>query len=230
MRSFWPCAKSKLSSFRCVSQESCLCVFFFYLSVLNTFLGCQLAATMNSPDVCLCAFWTCAQCSLWLQVDGVRNLSESFAYVSFGIVLFVWEVLPISVVVFFFRVKRQSSAVVSIEVPIHFPDSGWLCDRLLWETSGTDQWNCVSLWFLWSAPLVSHSNWFDRQTESKSGLGPLMIIINIFSVTSWDELMSHKCCRVGRYVAHCLWALLNVQITAFVFLHIYTYISTLILL
>ena len=47
------------------------------------------------------------------QVDAVKNLSESFAYVSFGIVLFVWEVLPISVVVIFFRVKRQSSAVVS---------------------------------------------------------------------------------------------------------------------
>ncbi|KAK7104715.1 G protein-coupled receptor 137Ba-like [Littorina saxatilis] len=45
------------------------------------------------------------------QVDAVQNLSESFAYVSFGIVLFVWEVLPISLVVVFFRVKRQSSAV-----------------------------------------------------------------------------------------------------------------------
>ena len=58
--------------------------------------------------------WTRVQCSVCFQVDGIRNLSESFAYVSFGIVLFVWEVLPISVVVVFFRVKRQSSAVVSI--------------------------------------------------------------------------------------------------------------------
>ncbi|KAL8566841.1 hypothetical protein ACOMHN_052239 [Nucella lapillus] len=45
------------------------------------------------------------------QVDSVKNLSESFAYVSFGIVLFVWEVLPITLVVLFFRVKRQTSAV-----------------------------------------------------------------------------------------------------------------------
>nr|KAG5710695.1 hypothetical protein BaRGS_035097 [Batillaria attramentaria] len=45
------------------------------------------------------------------QIDNVKNLSQSFAYISFGIVLFVWEVLPITVVVVFFRVKRQTQTV-----------------------------------------------------------------------------------------------------------------------
>ncbi|PVD26728.1 hypothetical protein C0Q70_14406 [Pomacea canaliculata] len=44
------------------------------------------------------------------QADTVKNLSQSFAYISFGIVLFIWEVLPITVVVLFFRVKRQQTA------------------------------------------------------------------------------------------------------------------------
>ncbi|CAL1542172.1 unnamed protein product [Lymnaea stagnalis] len=46
------------------------------------------------------------------QADSVPRLSESLAYVSFGLVLFVWEVLPISLVVIFFRVKRFSSGQV----------------------------------------------------------------------------------------------------------------------
>ncbi|XP_012937710.1 G protein-coupled receptor 137Ba [Aplysia californica] len=41
------------------------------------------------------------------QADAVPGLSRGLAYVSFGIVLFVWEVLPISIVVLFFRVKRR---------------------------------------------------------------------------------------------------------------------------
>ncbi|XP_059162216.1 G protein-coupled receptor 137Ba-like isoform X2 [Physella acuta] len=46
------------------------------------------------------------------QADSVPRLSESLAYVSFGMVLFVWEVLPISIVVIFFRVKRFTSGQV----------------------------------------------------------------------------------------------------------------------
>ncbi|BFZ07095.1 hypothetical protein BsWGS_10134 [Bradybaena similaris] len=46
------------------------------------------------------------------QADAIPRLSESLAYVSFGVVLFVWEVLPISIVVIFFRVKRLSSGQV----------------------------------------------------------------------------------------------------------------------
>ncbi|CAG5127372.1 unnamed protein product [Candidula unifasciata] len=43
------------------------------------------------------------------KADVVVRLPESIGYVSFGVVLFVWEVLPISVVVLFFRVKRLST-------------------------------------------------------------------------------------------------------------------------
>ncbi|KAH9519439.1 hypothetical protein Btru_002628 [Bulinus truncatus] len=46
------------------------------------------------------------------QADSIPRLSESLAYVSFGLVLFVWEVLPISIVVIFFRVKRLHSGQV----------------------------------------------------------------------------------------------------------------------
>ncbi|CAG5133734.1 unnamed protein product [Candidula unifasciata] len=46
------------------------------------------------------------------QADAVPRLSESLAYVSFGVVLFVWEVLPISIVVIFFRVRRLSTGQV----------------------------------------------------------------------------------------------------------------------
>lgn len=45
------------------------------------------------------------------QADYVHNLSETYGYVSFGIVLFIWEFMPIAIVVLFFRVKRQSSDV-----------------------------------------------------------------------------------------------------------------------
>uniref|UniRef100_A0A0B6ZRC0 Uncharacterized protein n=1 Tax=Arion vulgaris TaxID=1028688 RepID=A0A0B6ZRC0_9EUPU len=43
------------------------------------------------------------------QADSVSKLPGSLAYVSFGVVLFVWEVLPVSIVVIFFRVKRLSA-------------------------------------------------------------------------------------------------------------------------
>ncbi|BFZ11696.1 hypothetical protein BsWGS_14735 [Bradybaena similaris] len=43
------------------------------------------------------------------QADANVQLPESLAYISFGVVLFVWEVLPISIVVIFFRVKRLST-------------------------------------------------------------------------------------------------------------------------
>uniref|UniRef100_A0A2C9KNM9 Uncharacterized protein n=1 Tax=Biomphalaria glabrata TaxID=6526 RepID=A0A2C9KNM9_BIOGL len=46
------------------------------------------------------------------QADSVPNLSQTFAYASFGLVLFVWEVLPIFIVVIFFRVKRLTSGQV----------------------------------------------------------------------------------------------------------------------
>lgn len=37
------------------------------------------------------------------------DLDQGFAYVSFGIVLFVWEFLPTFIVVLFFRVQRPRS-------------------------------------------------------------------------------------------------------------------------
>ncbi|KAK6181220.1 hypothetical protein SNE40_009123 [Patella caerulea] len=45
----------------------------------------------------------------WVNVSDqadAYNLSGSYAYISFGAVLFVWEVLPTFVVVMFFRVRR----------------------------------------------------------------------------------------------------------------------------
>ncbi|GFS02480.1 integral membrane protein GPR137B-like [Elysia marginata] len=47
------------------------------------------------------------------QADAlVGDLQHGLAYVSFGIVLFLWEVLPISMVVIFFRVKRLQVGLV----------------------------------------------------------------------------------------------------------------------
>lgn len=47
------------------------------------------------------------------QADAVvGDLQHGLAYVSFGIVLFLWEVLPISMVVIFFRVKRLQAGLV----------------------------------------------------------------------------------------------------------------------
>jgi hypothetical protein len=42
-------------------------------------------------------------------------LDKGYAYVSFGIVLFVWEFLPTFVIVIFFRVRKPpSSSIVSL--------------------------------------------------------------------------------------------------------------------
>ncbi|RUS87659.1 hypothetical protein EGW08_004582 [Elysia chlorotica] len=47
------------------------------------------------------------------QADAlVGDLQHGLAYVSFGIVLFLWEVLPISMVVIFFRVRRLGTGLV----------------------------------------------------------------------------------------------------------------------
>ncbi|XP_013382886.1 integral membrane protein GPR137B [Lingula anatina] len=48
----------------------------------------------------------------WVNVSDEAdqvNLSNGYAYLSFGIVLFVWEILPTFVVVMFFRVKRPQT-------------------------------------------------------------------------------------------------------------------------
>ena len=42
------------------------------------------------------------------------NLNIGYAFLSFGIVLFVWEVLPMFIVIFLFRVRKPSSSRVSV--------------------------------------------------------------------------------------------------------------------
>ena len=44
-----------------------------------------------------------------LTVEGAKN----YGYLSFGVVLFVWEFLPTFFVVVFFRVKRPQQGLVS---------------------------------------------------------------------------------------------------------------------
>ena len=56
--------------------------------------------------------------SYLLQAD-FTDLDQGFAYVSFGIVLFVWEFLPTFIVVLFFRVQRPKNVDV-VSVPPTF--------------------------------------------------------------------------------------------------------------
>ncbi len=46
---------------------------------------------------------------IWLFQADFMNLDQGFAYVSFGVVLFVWEFLPTFLVVIFFRVQRPKT-------------------------------------------------------------------------------------------------------------------------
>ena len=54
----------------------------------------------------------------WVNVSDqadIHDLDKGYAYVSFGIVLFVWEFLPTFVIVIFFRVRKPpSSSIASI--------------------------------------------------------------------------------------------------------------------
>ena len=63
------------------------------------------------------------------QADFV-NLNIGYAFLSFGIVLFVWEVLPMFIVIFLFRVRKPSSSRVSVHSknkknikPLYFQNS-----------------------------------------------------------------------------------------------------------
>ena len=47
-----------------------------------------------------------------LQADFVK-LDNGYAFLSFGIVLFVWEVLPMFIVIILFRVRKPGSTTVS---------------------------------------------------------------------------------------------------------------------
>jgi len=51
--------------------------------------------------------------SLLLQAD-IFDLDKGYAYVSFGIVLFVWEFLPTFIIVVFFRVRKPVASTVSL--------------------------------------------------------------------------------------------------------------------
>ncbi|XP_071079639.1 G protein-coupled receptor 137Ba-like [Haliotis cracherodii] len=58
----------------------------------------------------------------WVNVSDqadFNDLSGGYEYLSFGIVLFVWEVLPTFVVVLFFRVKRAVNAVALNDLSSH---------------------------------------------------------------------------------------------------------------
>ncbi|XP_064601583.1 G protein-coupled receptor 137Ba-like [Liolophura sinensis] len=59
----------------------------------------------------------------WVNVSDqadIFTLDRGYAFVSFGIVLFVWEVLPTFIVVVFFRVRRPTAAVMTLsEISTH---------------------------------------------------------------------------------------------------------------
>lgn len=55
-----------------------------------------------------------------LQADLRSNLGDA-GYVVFGVILFVWELLPTSLVVFFFRVRKPAQDRVRCK--------GWLCQK-----------------------------------------------------------------------------------------------------
>ena len=97
--------------------------------------------------------WICVDINLLneFQVDNIENLSESWGFVSFGIVLFVWEILPMFTFIIFFRVKRQTNAVVrfyhfsvflslSVSMCLSFFLVYWLPPSTCWWL-----WNSLSL-------------------------------------------------------------------------------------
>lgn len=52
--------------------------------------------------------------NFYFQAD-IHELDKGYAYVSFGIVLFVWEFLPTFIIVIFFRVRKPpTSTIVSL--------------------------------------------------------------------------------------------------------------------
>lgn len=51
--------------------------------------------------------------SVWFQADLRSSLGDA-GYIVFGVILFVWELLPTSLVVFFFRVRRPPQERVSL--------------------------------------------------------------------------------------------------------------------
>lgn len=67
----------------------------------------------------------CSFCLFVFQADLQSTLGDA-GYIVFGVILFVWELLPTSLVVFFFRVRQPNQDRVSRQLPSasRFPNLG----------------------------------------------------------------------------------------------------------
>ncbi|KAJ8365983.1 hypothetical protein SKAU_G00148140 [Synaphobranchus kaupii] len=84
----------------------------------------------------------------WYNVSDQADLRSTLGdagYVVFGVILFVWELLPTSLVVFFFRVRRPTQARSSTGIPSHvFSSRGYFFDNPRRYDSDDDlAWNII---------------------------------------------------------------------------------------
>ncbi|KAI1896857.1 hypothetical protein AGOR_G00099170 [Albula goreensis] len=84
----------------------------------------------------------------WYNVSDQADLKSTLGdagYVVFGVILFVWELLPTSLVVFFFRVRRPTQDRSSTGIPSHvFSSRGYFFDNPRRYDSDDDlAWNII---------------------------------------------------------------------------------------
>ncbi|KAL4239168.1 hypothetical protein ACF0H5_003870 [Mactra antiquata] len=97
----------------CQALVACVLIVFLYLS----------RAVYNIITVCLVSKHTHTLPSFgygWINVTDQAdfvNLEHGYAYLSFAVVLFVWEILPMFTVIFFFRVRTLGNSKYLQDVP-----------------------------------------------------------------------------------------------------------------
>ncbi|XP_060571638.1 G protein-coupled receptor 137Ba-like [Ruditapes philippinarum] len=98
-----------------VRQALIACVLILFLYLTRAVYNIVAVATVNKDSHKLPSFgygWI----NVTDQADFVE-LDKGYAYLSFAIVLFVWEILPMFTVIIFFRVRRLGSPQSSQDVP-----------------------------------------------------------------------------------------------------------------
>lgn len=98
--------------------------------------------------LCVIRFIVAPLTSHHLQADLRSSLGDG-GYIVFGVILFVWELLPTSLVVFFFRVRRPPQERVSLHA-----NFGRTCESDVdlpnWLSTSNDLWSPNTSWHVWS--------------------------------------------------------------------------------
>ncbi|XP_028845353.1 G protein-coupled receptor 137Ba isoform X2 [Denticeps clupeoides] len=98
----------------------------------------------------------------WYNVSDQADLRSTLGdagYIVFGVVLFVWELLPTSLVVFFFRVRRPALDISVTGIPGHaFSSRAYLFDNPRRYDSDDDlAWSIIPQNMQSSEPFFNHS-------------------------------------------------------------------------